>query len=335
MAIYHLNYGTISRSRGKTAVQHAAYITGLKLRETRRNLMVNHQRRQKNIVYTDTLTPASVVPAWGSDVDQIWDRLESFEDTYADTYYKTLATQEKHKSCAQTAITIEVALPRELSLDISKELVEAFANTRFVSRGLVVTYAIYRGKSNPHAHFLISRRCLNEKGEFSWTKDREICKRLEIKVTRKLWADLTNYYLEREGFDDRITEKSFAELGINLLPTKHQGGVAGALTAKGIASRLFFENSEVMLENRLLLLKTPEVIMRELSARQAKFTQQDLWEAIQKRGEGDSRWAQSIFEGALQFCVVTENTTYEDKTNKNTYYTSVYYREREKGMNHA
>lgn len=241
MAIYHLNYGTISRSRGKTAVQHAAYITGLKLRETRRNLMVNHQRRQKSIVYTDTLAPA-----WVSDVGQIWDRLESFEDTYADTYYKSLATQEKHKSCAQTAITIEVALPRELSLDVFKELVEAFANTRFVSRGLVVTYAIYREKSNPHAHFLISRRCLNEKGEFSGIKDREICKRLEIKVTRKLWADLTNYYLEREGFDDRITEKSFAELVINLLPTKHQGRVAGALTAKGIASRLFFENSEVI-----------------------------------------------------------------------------------------
>lgn len=85
----------------------------------------------------------------------------------------------------------------------------------------------------------------------------------------------------------------------------------------------------------MLLLKTPEVIVKELSARKAKFTQQDLWEAIQKRGEGDSRRAQSVFERALQFCVVTENTTYEDKTNKNTYYTSVYYREREKGMNHA
>ena len=64
--------------------------------------------------------------------------------------------------------------------------------------------------------------------------------------------------------------------------------------------------------------------------RQAKFTQQDLWEAIQKKEGGGFSLGPIYFEGALQFCVVTENTTYEEKTNKNTYYTSVYYREREK-----
>lgn len=68
---------------------------------------------------------------------------------------------------AQTAMTMIVALPKELSLDSSKELVEEFLKERFVSRGLVCTFALHENARNPHAHVLISRHSINEKGDFS------------------------------------------------------------------------------------------------------------------------------------------------------------------------
>ena len=328
MAIYHLSHGAISRSTGRSAVQSAAYITGGRLQESRRELTADYRNRARDVEYTDTLAPEGA-PAWAGDVHQIWDRLESYEDMYADKHYKTLETQEKHKKSAQTAMTIVAALPRELSPEVRKELVEEFARTRFVSRGLVVTYAIHKDEGNPHAHLIISRRSLDENGEFSWVKDRDVCRKSGVKVTRKVWADLTNHILQREGFEARITEKSFADLGINLLPTQHRGWMADKLSGKGIQSRLVFENSEIILENRNLLLERPESILTEMTANKATFTQGDLLRTIQKRIGDDEAYVAQVFEGALQSAIVVGEGMDHPDVRGEIRYTSESYLEKE------
>ncbi len=303
MAIYHLSQGVISRSTGRSAVQSAAYTMGAKLQESRRGLTANYQNRARDVFYAETLAPAHA-SAWAKDASQVWDRLESFEDTYAERRYHTLETQEKYKSCAQTAMTVVVALPRALSLEVSQELVAEFANTRFVSRGLVVSYALHQDEGNPHAHLLISRRRLEEDGFPSWTKDREICKKSELKVTRKLWADLANHYLAREGLEARITEKSFLDLGIELLPSQHRGWMADKLSEKGLQSRLIFDNQEISLANRHRLLEKPETILEEMTSHQATFTQLDLLKRLQKRLGDEEALVAQVFAGALQQAVV-------------------------------
>lgn len=85
---------------------------------------------------------------------------------------------------------------KELSLTSSQELVREFTHERFVSCGLIVTYAIHDDEGNPHAHLQISRRSVNEKGDISWVKDRSIVERKELLITHKIWADLINTYLE-------------------------------------------------------------------------------------------------------------------------------------------
>ena len=205
MALYHLQSGFVSRSSGRSSVQSAAYITGADLHESRRNLDVSYKNRHSDIAFTDTLAPEHA-PSQFHDLG-VWDILENFEDKYAIQRYKTEATQEAYLASARSAQTIVMALPKELSVEASKELVEAFAKERFVSRGLIVTYAIHDDEGNPHAHLLISRRAVNEKGELAWAKDREIVTRKELLVTRKLWADLTNKYLEIEGFDEEIVNE--------------------------------------------------------------------------------------------------------------------------------
>ena len=197
-----------------------------------------------------------------------------------------------------------MALPRELDVGVAKELVEEFAKERFVNRGLIVTYAIHDDEGNPHAHLMISRRIVGEGGELSWAKDREIVSRKELLVTRKLWADLTNYYLEREGFAVRITEKSFADLGINLEPSKHRGWVADKLESMGVNSRIVDENTEIFTRNREELIENPTVILPELTSKAATFTQIHLLKAVQKRVGDDDKVVASVFETALQQAVV-------------------------------
>jgi ATP-dependent exoDNAse (exonuclease V) alpha subunit len=283
-------------------VQSAAYITGERLHESRRDLDVNYQNRHSDIAFTATLAP-EYAPEMFHDV-RVWDHFENFEDEYGYKHYKTDATRDAYLSSARSAQTIVVALPRELEIGITKELVEEFAKTRFVSRGLVVTYAIHDDEGNPHAHYQISLRSVDEKGQLSWSKDRGITAPKSIRETRKIWADLTNHYLEREGLDTRITEKSFAALGIHLESTQHRGWVADKLESMGIKSRIVVENAAVFENNRDLLLETPSTILPELTQNNATFTQMNLLKAVSKRVGDDAPLVAQVFEKALQESIV-------------------------------
>ena len=303
MAIYHLNHGLVSRSSGRSSVQSAAYITGAQLHESRRDLKVNYKNRHSDIAFTSTLAPEHAPEQFQS--LEVWNLLENFEDEYAiKRFPNCLESREKYLNSAQTAQTIVVALPRELEVGVAKDLVEEFAVTRFVKRGLIVTYAIHDDEGNPHAHLQISRRSVDEGGELSWAKDREIVARKELLVTRKFWADLTNHYLEREGFAARITHQSFADLGINLEPSKHRGWVADKLEGMGVNSRIVHENSEIFERNKQALIENPSLILPLLTQNQATFSQLDLLKAIQKRVGDDSKLVGLVFERALQQAIV-------------------------------
>ena len=283
-------------------MQSAAYITGEKLHESRRDLSVNYQNRHSDIAFTMTLAPEYAPPKFHT--LGVWDLTENFEDTYGNKHYKTDETRSIYLNSAQTAQTIVVALPRELSVDVCKELVTQFAKERFVARGLIVTTAIHDDEGNPHAHLQISRRSVNELGELSWAKDRDVVSRIGVRVTRKLWTDLTNHYLEREGYEARITEKSFADLGIQLEPTQHRGWVSDKLESMGITSRIVTENAEIFEDNREALIESPATILPELTQNNATFTQINLLKTISKRVGDDAPLIAQVFEKALQESIV-------------------------------
>jgi hypothetical protein len=197
---------------------------------------------------------------------KVWDALETFEDRYAQAHFKSEETLEKHLISAQTAQTMILALPRELSAEISQELVEQFAKERFVARGLIVTAAIHDdGKANPHAHLLISRRAYDpETSSFVLRKDRGVVTKYELNNTRRLWAELTNQYLEREGADVRIDHRSYEDQGLDLLPTYHRGWYASHLAASGKFSRVATANQEIEEVNREKVLRVTHNILRDL-----------------------------------------------------------------------
>ena len=116
MAIYHLHGGFVSRSTGRSAVQCAGYISGMVLKETRRDLIADYRHCSSDVIFCTTIAP-EYAPAFAKNLS-IWDSVETYEDRYATLRYRTEAAQEQYKHCAQVAQTIEVALPKELSSEI-------------------------------------------------------------------------------------------------------------------------------------------------------------------------------------------------------------------------
>lgn len=298
MAIYHFSVGFVSRSTGRSAVQAAAYITGEKLVESRRDLVADYSNRQGDVLASKTYAPEQA-PAWMRDLT-VWDKIESFEDAYAAKRYRTDETREQYLSSAQTAQTYIAALPIELNPKVLEEIVDDYIDKRFISRNLVATMAIHKDEGNPHVHMVVSRRSVTAEGEFSTTKDREIATKKELIESRRLWAEVANHYLEREGIDARIDHRSFAAQGISFEPTQHEGWYAKALESQGHQSRVVTKNQEITGRNKELAALDPEAVLKELTCNQATFRMEDLARAVQKRVGDDPVLCQAVFEQARQ-----------------------------------
>ena len=300
MAIYHLSHGFVSRSTGRTSVQSAAYICGEKLHEDLRNKDVVYKNRSHDVACHKTIAPEH-----GKYKDlSVWNSIENFKNRYAESFFKKEEAKNNYLSSARTARTIVLALPKELSHECNIELVERFAKENFLSRNLITTYAIHNKEGNPHAHLQVSLRAVGEDGEFVNRKDRGICARSFLLATRELFADLTNEILEREGFDERVTAKSFSDLGIDIEPSKHRGWYASEL---GTDSRIVQENLEIRKENEERILANPSIIIDLLNEKKAVFTQKDILKEIGDR-VFDERNISVIFEKVLEEAIFVEKS---------------------------
>ncbi|MFN9001703.1 MAG: AAA family ATPase [Holosporales bacterium] len=294
MAIYHFHAGFISRSTGRSAVQAVAYITGERMYESRRGIVADYSGKKSRVLCSGTIAPDHA-PEWMKDFG-VWDKVELFEDDYAHKRYRTDESREKYLSSAQTAQTYVGAFPKELSPEVWKEIAEDYITRRFKERNLVSTYAIHNDEGNPHLHIEVTRRQVTPEGEFSWAKDREITTKKELTESRKIWADVVNAYLEREGVESRIDHRSFAELGVSFEPTQHEGWYARDLESRNEPSRISIENQEITQRNQQIAAMEPEAILDELSKNQATFGLQELARAVQKRVGDDQVLCRALFE---------------------------------------
>lgn len=244
MAIYHFSGQIISRNKGQSAVASAAYRSGEKLYDERYGQTKFYKRETEPITF---ILKPNHAPDWCVNRERLWNEVEK---------------HEKAKN-SRLAREFNVALPVELSLEEQIALTKDFCQTAFVERGMVADVAIHLDdKDNPHFHVMLTTRPFDEKGEWS-IKSRKVylydeegnplyvksgyrASRKEnvtdwdsketMQAWRKGWADLTNTYLEKNGFSERISEKSYAELGLAKQPTIHEGYVARQMESKGRVS---------------------------------------------------------------------------------------------------
>ena len=243
----HLN--AISRSGGKTAVGAAAYRSGRTLQ--RRSVvgaaayrageslqdhrqgekMVTHDfTRKQNVEASAMLTP-SHAPEWAKDREQFWNAVEAKE-------------KRKDALLAKEAVLV---LPRDLSTDQQKQVVENWAKKNLVEkRGLVVDYAIHNpqasdGGRNPHAHVLYYPRPIEENGEWGkkltgYKTPNTVDGTKVLKEFRQSYEDELNA-VSSAANDNRqkvYDLRSYRERGIDKRPQPKIGWKANALQKKGI-----------------------------------------------------------------------------------------------------
>ena len=161
-----------------------------------------------------------------------------------------IAADEYERANGSAYREIEVALPRELTPDERRGLVEDFVR-RELGDQHVYQWAIHTPKAalekgeQPHAHIMYSERRLDgierdpdqffkrynaknpEKGgaqKASGGKARGEMKQ-ELLELRERWADVQNIHLQLNGHDVRVDHRSLKDQGLDREPEKHLGGV--------------------------------------------------------------------------------------------------------------
>ena len=237
MALYHFHVGQIKRSAGRSAVECAAYRAGEKLYSEYYG-QVSDYTRKGGVMHTEILLPPHA-PREYADRQTLWNAVEE---------------AERNKN-AQLAYSFDIALQNEFTLDENITLARKFLLDNFVSRGMIVDFAVHQpdkngGISNPHFHVMCPIRPLNPDGTWG-VKQRRVYRadgkfdavpttdwgRPEtLEAWREAWAAMCNSKFEEKGLPDRIDHRSYERQNIEQLPTVHEGVAVRQMEAKGIVT---------------------------------------------------------------------------------------------------
>ena len=248
IALYHFHVTQIKRSAGQSAVAAAAYRSGEKLHSEYYGEDSDYTRKG-GVICSEILLP-SYAPSSFSDRETLWNAVEK---------------AERGKN-AQLAYSFDIALQNEFSMEENIDLARQFLLDNFVSRGMVVDFAIHQpdkedgGIQNPHFHVMCPIRPIEPDGKWGNKQRREYVldedgnrirdeagnyvfnavpttdwgKPETLEFWREQWAQLCNTRFAEKGLDCRIDHRSYERQGVEQIPTQHEGPTVRAMEAKGI-----------------------------------------------------------------------------------------------------
>lgn len=261
---FHFSVNIISRGKGKSAVASAAYISGEKIKNEWDG--VTHDYTKKQGVISKEIFLPDHAPKEYKDRKTLWNSVELFEKN----------------SNAQLARNFIISLPKELSIEENKKMIEEYIQTNFVKEGMIVDLAIHdenrEGNQNIHAHIMTIVRPINEDGTWGQKSKKEYIldekgekvlnkngkpKTRKVELTtwndkgnvekwRENFSDLCNEYLAKNKIEKRVDHRSFKRQGIKQIPTIHLGASASAMERKGIRTEKGDINREIKKQNELL-----------------------------------------------------------------------------------
>lgn len=278
MSIYHCLIKNISRSSGRSAVACAAYRSGEELEDLETG--ITHDYRKKTGIAFAEIFLCKNAPERFQNREELWNEVEKIEKA-AD---------------ARLAREIEVAIPRELSLEEMKNLVAGYAKM-LTEEGMCVDAAIHLKVGNPHAHLMCTTRKIKADGTWDQkekkvyaldefgnkipvidqetreqkigARGRRIWKRVTVAANdlnakenvekwRKMWSEHCNAYLEPE---QQIDHRSYERQGKkDVIPTIHEGYAAREMEKRGKLAERCEINREIAAANRDIkaILAEPE-----------------------------------------------------------------------------
>ena len=154
MALFHLSVTQTKRSAGQSAIASAAYRAGARLYSEYYGEYSDYTRKG-GVICSDILLPSHAPPEY-ADRQTLWNAVEK---------------AERGKN-AQLAYSFDIALQNEFSLEENIALARQFLLENFVSRGMVVDFAVHQpdredgGIPNPHFHVLCPIRPIEQNGKW-------------------------------------------------------------------------------------------------------------------------------------------------------------------------
>jgi len=295
MASYHLTAKI--GAKGKAAA-HAAYIS--------REGKYSGRERYEDL----EATGVGNMPKWAEhEPSHFWNAADEHERANGSAYRE-----------------IEVALPRELTPDQRRELVEDFVR-RELGDQHVYQWGIHNPKAalekgeQPHAHIMYSERRLDgierdpdqffkrynaknpERGgaqKASGGKARGALKD-ELLATRQRWAEVQNEHLARHGHEVRVDHRSLKDQGIDRAPEKHLGGAGvRALVQLDVVAILERRAAEGEHERAQHQVSSLIDLSGDLAAAKADRTRQQAAEAQKRVVEASAAVAVSRYAQALE-----------------------------------
>ena len=266
MALFHLTVTQVKRSAGQSAIASAAYRAGERLYSEYYGEYSDYTRKG-GVICSDILLPPQAPPEY-QDRQTLWNAVEEVE---------------RHKD-AQLAYSFDIALQNEFSLEENIALARQFLLEQFVSRGMVVDFAVHQpdkedgGIPNPHFHVLCPIRPIREDGKWGF-KQRRVYRLDEdgnrildskgkplfdavpttdwgspetLEHWREAWAGMCNAKFAEKGLTCRIDHRSYLRQGLDLLPTVHEGPAVRQMEARGIATDKGDLNRWIRATNALL-----------------------------------------------------------------------------------
>jgi Ti-type conjugative transfer relaxase TraA len=293
VAVPHFSVSIVSRGDGRSVVLSAAYRHCAKMEYEREARSVDYTRK-KGLLHEAFLVPADA-PQWLRSLiadcsvagasEAFWNKVEAFEK----------------RSDAQLAKDITIALPLELSAEQNIALVRDFVERHILARGMVADWVYHDVPGNPHVHLMMTLRPLTEDGfgpkkvavtgddgEVLRTKAGKIVYELwaggmdEFTALRDAWFEIQNQHLALGGVDLRVDGRSYAERGIDLVPTTHIGVGAKAIQRKSARDghEPSLERIELLearrRENVGRIVNRPELVLDIVSSERSVFDERDI-----------------------------------------------------------
>ena len=264
MAIYHFKAKMIKRSEGKSIIAAAAYRRANKLFSDREERAYDYSDKQ-DVILSEFAIPMNS-PEW---IKAIKEKHEHAPTQTISDFWNLVDANEKRKD-SQPAREYLFALPIELTPEQNTFLAREFIQDQLSGHGMIVDWSIHWDKGNPHVHALTTTRHLEAEGfgkkNTAWEK-----KPFLIEL-RHQFAEYANFHLLANGHDVRIDARSYADQGIELIPTIHEGKAAQQMRDKGVPSEIMTKANAIKEQNLQLILSKPSVLIDKITKQQDSFT---------------------------------------------------------------
>jgi len=237
MAIYHLRFSLVQRSKGQSVVAVAADRARVRLHDRRLGRMQAPlpAKRGSMPILSKVLLPDGAPVRW-HDREVLWNEVE--------------ACGLRRDACL--AREVEFALPAELLPHQAAALARDYVRAAFVAQGMAADLNVHWAlrpdeQPKPYAQVLLTMRRIGAEG-FGF-KERAWNDRAAALRWRQLWAVMANICLAAHGHSARIDHRSHAERGIALEPQNKIGPHAARRAARGEPSERVDEHRAIARRN--------------------------------------------------------------------------------------